>query len=135
VPVPEGFEVREVRGTKMLVLAASEKQGFLINVNVMIQARGAITGVDAIIDVNKKQFAKLEDVTVDTLEPGKVGEVDVVKCEFHGRIPGLPPIHCLQVIYLRGDQQVIVTATAAPSQWKVQERVLRALIHGVTIAP
>ncbi|MBL9077793.1 MAG: hypothetical protein JNL08_09825 [Planctomycetes bacterium] len=41
----------------------------------------------------------------------------------------------LALAFLRGDQQVWITATALESQWPELEATLREVMRGVTIAP
>jgi hypothetical protein len=58
----------------------------------------------------------------------------VLHCEYQGTIPGLPAMHGLQVLYLRGDQMVVVTASSGQKRWPEYEAVLRKLMSELQIA-
>jgi hypothetical protein len=133
IPVPERWELREVQGTKLLFDTATMGSGFAVNVNVQALPRGQLADLDAMLEVNRTQLEQLK-VTVVAIEIGKCGEADVIRGEFHGRL-GPTPLHCLQLMYLRGQQQVIVTATASPKQWPGQEKTLRELMAGIVVTP
>lgn len=113
---------------------ASATSGFAINVNVMVQPRGALADLEALVEASRQQFARLE-LTVERLGTERRGDVDVLTGEYHGQIAGLPPVRCVVLGFLRGDRQVWVTATARLDQWAEHGEALRALIAAVRVAP
>ncbi|MCU0865370.1 MAG: hypothetical protein MUC36_16425 [Planctomycetes bacterium] len=135
IPVPDGWQLQEVQGMTMLTMPSTQRQGFLVNVNVQIQPRGATADLDAQLAAARQEFDRLTKMTVVQLELGTQGEMPVLRTEYHGVIPGLPAMHGLQLHYLRGDQIVIVTATTGEKQWDQHEAVVRQLMADLQIAP
>ncbi len=133
IPAPEGWELREVAGTKMLIDSSTAASGFAVNVNVQRMARGTFTDLAALLAGTRQQLDQLPKVTVHSLESGKIGEVEVVRAEWEGQIGSMAPLHCLQIAYLWGDQQVWVTATTARRTWQRHAEALQQLMAGIRI--
>lgn len=132
VPMPDGWEIKELNGVEMLIDSASAKTGFAMNLNVMAQPRGEIADLEAMVAQSRDQFERLE-LTVDALEITRRGDVDVIAGEYHGRIGRSPRLHFLTLGWLRGEQQVWVTATATETLWRRHGDVLREHMAGVRI--
>jgi hypothetical protein len=133
IPVPATWELREVQGVKLLLDPSTIRSDFAVNVNVQALPRSAAADLAAMVAANRAELERAK-ITVVKLEVGKLGDADVIHSEFHGRFARTPPVHCVQIIYLRGEQQVVVTATASPTQWPAHEKALRELIAGIVIA-
>jgi hypothetical protein len=133
VPLPDGWERKEINGVEMLIDSASAKSGFGMNLSVMAQPRGEIADLTAMIELSREQFDRLE-LTVDALEVTRHGDSDVIAGEYHGRIGGSPRLHFLILGWLRGEQQIWVTATATETLWRKHGEMLRELMAGVRIS-
>jgi hypothetical protein len=134
IPVPKGWELREVQGTKLLLDPATAPSGFAVNVNVQALPLGPGVDLEAMLAANRAQLEQLK-LTVVSLEIAKCGDVDVLRGEFHGRFGKQPAVHCLQLIQPRGDRQVVITATARPKQMATHEATLRELMAGIVVRP
>jgi hypothetical protein len=132
VPLLEGWQVREVNGVEMLLHEATAKAGFAINVNVMAQPRGGLADLAEMIEQNRAQLdqMKLEVVAMATTLRG---DVEVVECEYAGRIGRMPPMRFLALAWLRGEQQVWVTATSTEKLWPEHADALRELMAAVRV--
>ena len=106
---------------------------FAMTVNVMAQPRGELADLETVVVESRKELERMK-LTVDQLEIAERGDVAVVVGEYRGRIGAMQPMQFLAVAYLRGDQQVWVTATASAAQWSEHEDALRELMAGVRIA-
>ncbi|MEZ6035842.1 MAG: hypothetical protein R3F29_00075 [Planctomycetota bacterium] len=133
VPIPDGWEVKEVNGVEMLIDPVTGKTGFALNVNVMKVARGPITDLQMLLDVNQQQMEQMK-LTVDRFEIVERDGVQVLEGEYHGKIGRMAPMHFLLLGYLRGEQQVFVTVTSSEKLWEKHEDSLRKLIAGVRVA-
>ena len=134
VPVPDGWRLEEINGLKMLIDPESAKRGFARNANVMALPRGDAKDLAALVEGNRAQLEQMH-MTVDGITTEKRGETEVLICEYHGKIGRMPAVHAILLIYLRGDQQVVMTATGKADAWDVDGPMLRKLIESVTIAP
>jgi hypothetical protein len=134
VPIPAGWELREVNGVTLLLHVAAATPTFTANVNVLPQPRGGLVDLAALAATTRAQFEQLE-LGVEQLEVVQRGEAEVLVAEYHGRIGRMPPMHFLALAYLRGAQQVWVTATTRADTWPDQEAALRALMAGVRVTP
>src|SRR5204862_799789 len=65
VPVPSGWELREVQGTKLLVDPATAASGFGVNVTVQALPRGTLADLDAVIAANRAQLEQLKLCVVE----------------------------------------------------------------------
>lgn len=132
VPIPDGWEVREVQGVDMLF--GPESGGFAMNVNVQAQPRGAIADLAALLAISRRQLERAK-LTVDSLTIESWGDTEVVAGEYHGRVGATPPLHFLALGFLGDETQIFVTVTATEAQWEEHADSLRALRAGVTLEP
>jgi len=135
IPIPEGWEIRDVNGVKLLVEPKAAGAVVATNVNVHVAARGPIADDEALLATNEKQLEQTAGIEVDSMELVRFGQQRVVLGEYHGRFGRMPPMHFLVIVYLRGEQQIVVTATTTEKRWPAQEAMLRALVRGVKITP
>ncbi|MCB9879143.1 MAG: hypothetical protein H6835_16225 [Planctomycetes bacterium] len=133
VPIPDGWEVKEVNGVEMLIDPVTGRTGFALNANVMKVARGPITDLHMLLDVNQKQMEQM-NLTVDRFEVVERDGVEVLEGEYHGKIGRMASMHFLLLGYLRGEQQVFVTVTSSDKLWEKHEGELRELVAGIRIA-
>ncbi|HEX5054219.1 MAG TPA: hypothetical protein VFZ65_20745 [Planctomycetota bacterium] len=132
VPVPEGWQLREVGGVKLLLDPQSVQQGVALNVNVTTAPRGDLADLDAAIAANRQQMTQMK-LSIDSLARTERGGVEVLAGEYHGRIGKMQPLHFLFLVYFREDEQVIVTGTSTERHWPENEAPLRALMAGVRV--
>lgn len=132
VPIPDGWQVQEINGVPMLVHQATAETGFALTLNVMAGPNPDAIDLAAIVAANRAQLEQMH-ATIDTLAVVSRGGRDVVEGEYHGRIGSPIPMHFLALAFLRGDQQVWVTATATEKLWTEHGDRLRALLAGITI--
>lgn len=135
VPVPKGWELREIQGMKMLMDGAGARNGFASNANVQGVPRGPIEDAEQLLAANRAEFAKIPTLTIDAAKIGERSGQPVVEMEFHGKMANSPELRFLVLLYLRGQQQVVVTFTVRAEDWQANEESLRAALAGVTIAP
>lgn len=135
LPVPKGWELRELQGVKILIDGAGARNGFANNANVQGVPRGAIADAEQLLAANRAEFAKIPTLTVDAATIGERSGQPVVEMEFHGKMASSPDLRFLVLIYLRGQQQVVVTFTVRAEDWQANEESLRAALAGITIAP
>ena len=106
-----------------------------MNVNVQVLPRGPLADDEALLAANRTQIEAMAGLELDAIELGPCGKQQVVFAEYHGRIGAMQPMHFLAILYLRGDEQVVITATTIEKRWKGDEAMLRKLLLGVTITP
>ena len=124
---------QEVNGVEMLIDPVTGRTGFALNANVMKVARGPITDLHMLLDVNQKQMEQM-NLTVDRFEVVERDGVEVLEGEYHGKIGRMASMHFLLLGYLRGEQQVFVTVTSSDKLWEKHEGELRELVAGIRIA-
>jgi hypothetical protein len=135
VPVPKGWELRDLQGMKILMDGAGARNGFASNANVQGVPRGPIEDAEQLLAANRAEFAKIPTLTIDAAKIGERSGQPVVEMEFHGKMANSPELRFLVLLYLRGQQQVVVTFTVRAEDWQANEESLRAALAGVTIAP
>ena len=135
IAVPKGWEVREMQGMQVLLDTAGGQNGFANNANVQGLPRGGVADVEQLLENNRAQFEQMPTLHLDAAKVGERSAQPVVEMEFHGTMPNMPELHFLTLLYLRGEQQVVVTFTVREDVWKANEESLRAVLAGITITP
>ncbi len=135
LPVPAGWREREVRGTKVLIGPVGG--GFADNINVIrIPVREGAT-VDDLLAENRAQLAAVPSLALDRAEKARLAGRDAVLLEYHGRLPGpgapAAALHFVAIIYLRGRDQVVVTATILEERWPAQGKAAEKALLGAEI--
>lgn len=132
VPIPDGWEVREVNGVRILLDRATAETGFAHNVNVLVLPLPRNPGLERLRNLNRSQLErmKLEILRLEVVEhDGR----DVLLGEYRGAPGGQPPMHFLMLLWPDGDRQVVVTATASQEGWAAAEKDLRAIMAGIRL--
>ncbi|MBX3463915.1 MAG: hypothetical protein KF830_12155 [Planctomycetes bacterium] len=132
VPMPDGWDLRQIQGVDILMRTGGARAGFATNVNVLAQPRGEVVDLEELAALTRQQFGQL-GVDIDQLEVQARDGVEVLQLEYHGQIGGSAPLRFLALAYLRGEKQVWITATALQSTWGDQEAELRRLLEDVRI--
>ncbi|MBL8899032.1 MAG: hypothetical protein JNM84_15440 [Planctomycetes bacterium] len=132
VPIPEGWQLEDVRGMRVLNEKQSPQPRFTTNLNVMKSARGKIGDLDALEAATREQFAQLE-ISIRAMERGSRGKQEVLSGEYTGKFPGAPPLHFFFLAYLRGEHQAWVTLTTTQDRSAAELDALRELMRSIAI--
>ncbi len=131
IPILPGWETQELRGTQFLVDVANSTATFSPNIGVQIlQARPGV-GIDELLEATKKEFDGIPQFKLDSIRKEKVSGRDVIFYEMHGDLG--QPLHFYGVMYLRGSNHAVITATTTGALWKTHKESLRKLMLSIKI--
>jgi len=133
IPVPAGWQLRELQGQRFLFEPKAGKEGFTSNINVQILPSDA-ADLESLREATQRQLAQMSDLTVDTIEIGELGGKPVLRSEFHGMIGAAVPLQIAQVTFVHQARQIVVTVTTPVSRWKDLEELARRCLDGVRLA-
>lgn len=117
IPIFKGWEVSKVNGVDVLMNTGNATPTFNPNINVQVMPAGAGATLDMLMALNKMQLASISGITLKWIRKEKVSGVDAIRYEFHGKMGQSEELHFLGMIFLKGDRQVVVTATNFHARW------------------
>ncbi len=131
IPAPHGWAMTELMGQSILI-RPREQRGFTDNLNVQTVPLSRDLGLSDVMEGSVAQLQALESVTIEAAERRMIDDRPVAYFRYHGLLPGqADPLHYVCCIYIRGDQQVVVTATAGPEHWAETSAIVESMVNGL----
>ena len=130
VPIPKGWQVKEVRGVSVLM---SGDQAFS-NVNVQVLPLPEGVDIDGLLAENKAGLEQIPFLKLNRIEKVAHRGHEIVRADFQGSPPGTPmELRFLSAMFIRGDKQIVVTATTPMKRWKEDGTVLKGMLDGLEL--
>ncbi len=141
VPIPEGWELREVRGVPALKRVAplasgppGATAGFDDNITVTAARTGDGHTLDELRARNERGLAAVDYLTADGSSSVRLGDRDAFLLRYHGRPPGaVAELSFASLSFLRGGELVTVTGTARRDRWPRVGPTILAALRGVVV--
>lgn len=132
IPIPTGWQLRELQGQRFLFEPQMGKEGFTSNINVQVLP-GDFGGVQPLLEATRSQLESMPGLTVDKLEIGSLDGKEVLRSQFHGMLGAKIPLQVTQVTFVHEARQIIVTVTVPVSRWKDLEEVAQRCLDGARL--
>ena len=127
VPVPEGWSETVING--LHVLTGPRTATFADNLNVVTVPNPAGKDVAALLEENRTAIQQY-GLTLDEIETRAIDGRDVLWIRYHGNLMQRD-VRLTAVIFLHGDEQVVVTVTVLETEWSERREVVDGIFAGM----